>query len=192
MENNKEKMRIVGGIYKGKKIDFIKNETTRPLRDFVKESLFNIILHSKRIKNDLRFSKVLDLYCGVGSFGIECISRGANELVFVDADKKANTTLEKNLKLIGNPRNYRTFNLSVERSIKLLQDEKFDIFFLDPPYKDNEFVKSLSLIKNFKIYNKNNLVILHREKNHLDLPGFIDVIFEKKYGRSKLMFGKIK
>ena len=158
-------MRIIGGIYKGKKIDFIKNETTRPLRDFVKENLFNLILNSKKIKNDLRFSKVLDLYCGVGSFGIECISRGANELVFVDADKKANTTLEKNLKLIGNPRNYRTFNLSVERSIKLLQDEKFDIFFLDPPYKDNEFVKSLSLIKNFKIYNKNNLVIIHREKS---------------------------
>ena len=164
-------MRIIGGTFKGKKIDFIKNETTRPLRDFVRENLFNLILYSKKIKNDLRFSKVLDLYCGVGSFGIECISRGANELVFVDADKKANTTLEKNLKLIGNPRNYRTFNLSVERSIKLLQDEKFDIFFLDPPYKDNE---------------------LHREKNHLDLPGFIDVIFEKKYGRSKLMFGKIK
>ena len=185
-------MRIIGGTFKGKKIDFIKNETTRPLRDFVRENLFNLILYSKKIKNDLRFSKVLDLYCGVGSFGIECISRGAKELVFVDADKKANTTLEKNLKLIGNPRNYRTFNFSVERSIKLLQDEKFDIFFLDPPYKDNEFVKSLSLIKNFKIYNKNNLVILHREKNHLDLPGFIDVIFEKKYGRSKLMFGKIK
>ena len=185
-------MRIIGGTFKGKKIDFIKNETTRPLRDFVKENLFNLILNSKKIKNDLRFSKVLDLYCGVGSFGIECISRGANELVFVDADKKANTTLEKNLKLIGNPRNYRTFNFSVERSIKLLQDEKFDIFFLDPPYKDNEFVISLSLIKNFKIYNKNNLVIVHREKNHFDLPDFIDVIFEKKYGRSKLMFGKIK
>ena len=185
-------MRIIGGTFKGKKIGFIKNETTRPLRDFVRENLFNLILYSKKIKNDLRFSKVLDLYCGVGSFGIECISRGVKELVFVDADKKANTTLEKNLKLIGNPRNYRAFNFSVERSIKLLQDEKFDIFFLDPPYKDNEFVISLSLIKNFKIYNKNNLVIVHREKNHFDLPDFIDVIFEKKYGRSKLMFGKIK
>ena len=122
-------MRIVGGTFKGKKIDFIKNETTRPLRDFVRENLFNLILHSKKIKNDLRFSKILDLYCGVGSFGIECISRGAKELVFVDADKKANKTLEKNLKLVGNPRNYRTFNLLVEKSIKLLQDEKFDIFF---------------------------------------------------------------
>ena len=74
--------------YIKEKIDFIKNETTRPLRDFVKESLFNIILHSKRIKNDLRFSKVLDLYCGVGSFGIECISRGAKELVFITRIKK--------------------------------------------------------------------------------------------------------
>ena len=83
------------------------------------------------------------------------------------------------MKLIGNPRNYRTFNFSVEKSIKLLKDEKFDIFFLDPPYKDNEFVISLSLIKNFKIYNENNLVIIHREKNHSDVTEFIDVIFEK-------------
>ena len=64
------------------------------------------------------------------------------------------------------------------------------IFFLDPPYKDNKFVISLGLIKNFKIYNKNNLVIIHREKNHSDVTEFIDVIFEKKYGRSKLIFGK--
>ena len=91
-------------------------------------------------------------------------------------DKKANKTLEKNLKLIGNPRNYRILNFSVEKSIKLLQDEKFDIFFRSS-YKDNKFVISLSLIKNFKIYNKNNLVIIHREKNHSDVTEFIDVIF---------------
>ena len=47
-------MRIIGGTFKGKKIGFIKNETTRPLRDFVRENLFNLILYSKKIKNDLR------------------------------------------------------------------------------------------------------------------------------------------
>ena len=158
-------MRIVGGTFKGKKIDFIKNETTRPLRDFVKESLFNIILHSKRIKNDLRFSKVLDLYCGVGSFGIECISRGAKELVFIDADKKANKTLEKNLKLIGNHRNYRVFNFSVEKSIKLLQDEKFDIFFLDPPFRENLSQRSFDMIHEYDLLVEKGFVYLECEKD---------------------------
>ena len=185
-------MRIIGGKFKGKKIDFIKNETTRPLRDFVRENLFNLILHSKKIKNDLRFSKILDLYCGVGSFGIECISRGAKELVFVDADKKANTTLEKNLKLIGNPRNYRAFNFSVERSIKLLQDEKFDIFFLDPPYKDKNINKILDNICNSEILKNNGIIILHRHKNEKEiLSAKFKKIEEKTYGLSKIMFLKI-
>ena len=65
-------MRIIGGTFKGKKIDFIKNETTRPLRDFVRENLFNLILYSKKIKNDLRFSKVLDLYTNPYLLWISC------------------------------------------------------------------------------------------------------------------------
>ena len=72
-------MRIISGIFKGKKILIPKDNKTRPLKDLTKESIFNIINHSSKFKINLNNSKVLDLFSGVGSFGIECLSRGAKE-----------------------------------------------------------------------------------------------------------------
>ena len=89
-------MRIIGGFLRGKKIDFLKNTTTRPLRDFIKENIFNIINHSNSINIKLENANVLDLYSGVGSFGIECISRGARTAYFVENDNKASLILKKN------------------------------------------------------------------------------------------------
>ena len=70
-------MRIIGGSLKGRSIDFLKNSNTRPLKDSVKESIFNVLIHSNLIQTKIEKSKVLDLYSGIGSFGIEAISRGA-------------------------------------------------------------------------------------------------------------------
>ena len=73
-------MRIISGYLKGKSIIYLKNSKTRPLKDIVKENLFNIINHSKHFKIQINEAKILDLYSGIGSFGIECISRGAKKL----------------------------------------------------------------------------------------------------------------
>ena len=91
-------MRIITGFLKGKKINFINSPITRPLRDLVKENIFNVILHSNLINVDLLNSKILDLYSGVGSFGIECISRGAKNITFVEKNKTTLEILKKNLK----------------------------------------------------------------------------------------------
>ena len=88
-------MRIISGFLKGKKIDFLKSATTRPLRDFVKENIFNIIKHSNLINVKLENASILDLYSGVGSFGIECISRGAKKTTFVENNSTALITLKK-------------------------------------------------------------------------------------------------
>jgi 16S rRNA (guanine966-N2)-methyltransferase len=77
-------MRIVSGFLKGKPIDFLKSSSTRPLRDFVKESVFNVVKHSNIINMTLEDNNILDLYSGVGSFGIECISNGAKKTFFVE------------------------------------------------------------------------------------------------------------
>ena len=77
-------MRIIGGNFKGKKIAFVKSKSTRPLRDVVKENIFNILNHSNIIDFGINSARVLDLYSGVGSFGIECISRDADYTVFVE------------------------------------------------------------------------------------------------------------
>ena len=90
-------MRIIGGKLKGKKLLYIKNSITRPLRDLVKENIFNIIQHSKLVNIEINKSNVLDLYSGTGSFGIECLSRGASNVIFIENDKNAIKILKKNI-----------------------------------------------------------------------------------------------
>ena len=90
-------MRIVGGKYKGKSLNHIQSVITRPLKDIVKENIFNILSHSNDVGVNLKNSKVLDLYSGTGSFGIECVSRGAKKVTFVEKDKNALQILKKKL-----------------------------------------------------------------------------------------------
>ena len=93
-------MRIISGNFKGKKILHPKDNLTRPLKDLTKESIFNLINHSKKINLDFKNSMVLDLFSGVGSFGIECLSRGAKYVVFYENYNGVLPILKKNLKFL--------------------------------------------------------------------------------------------
>ena len=84
-------MRIISGKLKGRQIQFIKSKITRPLKDSVKENIFNILKHSNKIEIQINKAKILDLYSGIGSFGIECISRGAENVSFIEKDQKLKT-----------------------------------------------------------------------------------------------------
>ena len=88
-------MRIISGNYKGKKILLPKDELTRPLKDLTKESIFNIIKHSKLLDINLENSNILDLFSGVGSFGLECLSRGATSVTFLESYNDVLTVLKK-------------------------------------------------------------------------------------------------
>ena len=77
-------MRVIGGSLKGKKLSIPLDKSTRPLRDMVRESIFNILDHSSKVSKNINNSKVLDLFSGTGSFGIECLSRGAKEVIFFE------------------------------------------------------------------------------------------------------------
>ena len=90
-------MRIISGNFKGKKILEPIDKSTRPLKDLTKESVFNIILHSKKFKNEIKDSCILDLFSGVGSFGLECASRGAKNLTFIENYKNVLPILKKNI-----------------------------------------------------------------------------------------------
>ena len=78
-------MRIISGSFKGKKILLPKDKLTRPLKDLTKESIFNILKHSKLLNIELESSNILDLFSGVGSFGLECLSRGAKNVTFLES-----------------------------------------------------------------------------------------------------------
>ena len=91
-------MRIISGSFRGKKIFEPRDKKTRPLKDLVKESIFNIINHSKKMNIEISNSNILDLYSGVGSFGIECLSRGAEKVIFVENYHKVLPIIKKKFK----------------------------------------------------------------------------------------------
>jgi len=182
-------MRIISGTFRGKKILNPKDIKTRPLKDLTKESIFNIINHSNKFKINLENSKILDLFCGVGSFGIECLSRGVKNVVFVENYNGVLPILKKNLTNLKSTHNYKIIEEDVYNNIFFNLDKKFNIIFLDPPYKYKNLKKILININNKKILDKNGIIIIHRHKNEKDiLPKNFKIIEEKIYGISKIIF----
>ena len=185
-------MRIIGGKFKGKTIQFIKSVVTRPLKDSVKESIFNILAHSKQINIDIKKARVIDLYSGIGSFGIECLSRDAGEVTFVEKDNKAIEILKQNLKKISINNQVTVINDKIENMIEK-NKKRYNIFFFDPPFKTFDFIKILQIIKDNKNFYSDHIIIIHREKNTEEsFEDVIEVLTIRYYGRSKIVFGKFK
>ena len=183
-------MRIISGTFRGKKILEPKDIKTRPLKDLTKESIFNILNHSNKFKVDLENSNILDLFSGVGSFGIDCLSRGAKYVVFAEKYSGVLPVLKKNLQNLKSVENYEILEKNIY-DINFLKslDKKFDIVFMDPPYRDKDINLLLDNINYQKILNENGILILHRHKNEKDLiPNKLKIIEEKKYGLSKIIF----
>jgi len=186
-------MRVIGGNLKGKKILNPSDKSTRPLKDIVKESIFNIIEHSKNEYVELNNAKVLDLFSGTGSFGIECLSRGAKKVIFFENYINSIKILKKNLELL----NLNKQSNIIEKdayNIILSQNNltKFDLIFLDPPFKDNKLNQLIEKIKLMKITSKNTLIIIHRNKKISEnISKDLIISKEKNYGLSKIIFGKI-
>ena len=186
-------MRIISGKFKGKKILEPKDLNTRPLKDLTKESIFNIIKHSNKFKINFENSEILDLFSGTGSFGIECISRGAKFVTFVENYKEILPILKKNLANLKLASNYSIIEKNIFNNLNLKKfNKQFDIIFLDPPYKEKDLNEILSYLINEKILKLSGIIIIHRHKRQIDtLPNQIKVLEEKKYGISKILFCNI-
>ena len=184
-------MRIIGGKFKGKKILEPKDKETRPLKDLTKESIFNIINHSNKFSINLEGSCVLDLFSGTGSFGLECLSRKAKHVTFVENYKKILPILKKNLFNLKSISNYKIIQKDILNKLEITSfKQKFDIIFLDPPYKENDLDKLLISILNIKLIKNDGIIIIHRYKKKKDkFPNSFKIIEEKVYGISKIIFG---
>ena len=183
-------MRIIAGIFKGKKILEPKDIKTRPLKDLTKESIFNILNHSNKFKVNIVNSVVLDLFSGVGSFGLEALSRDAKFVTFVENYKGILPTLKKNLTSLKTVKNYSIIeqNILIDFNFKNLK-KQFDIIFLDPPYKETKLEKLISELQFKKILKDNGILIIHRHKKQKDLFfKSLKIVEEKKYGISKIFF----
>ena len=183
-------MRIIAGTFRGKKIIEPKDTLTRPLKDLTKESIFNILNHSNKFEINLKNSNILDLFSGVGSFGIECLSRGAKQVVFAEKYNVVLPILKKNLQSLKLIENFEIiekdiYDINFFKSL----NKKFDVIFMDPPYKDKNLDLLLNNIKNENVLNEKGVLVVHRHKNEKDLiPEKLKVIEEKKYGLSKIIF----
>ena len=186
-------MRVIGGKLRGKFIHYPSDKTTRPLKDIVRESIFNILEHSNneriKFKNDI----VLDLFSGSGSFGIECLSRGVKEVYFFENYKPSLKVLEKNIKDLEIDKNSVINEINAyEISTENIDNKKIDLIYLDPPFKDKNINILIKKIFDLKIAHKSTLIIIHRNKKFKE--NFIKefkILREKTYGLSKIIFGKL-
>ena len=183
-------MRIISGNFKGKKILEPKDNNTRPLKDLTKESIFNIINHSNKFRVKIEGSVILDLFSGVGSFGIECLSREVDKVYFVENYKNVLPILKKNLSGLKSISNFEIIERDIyKEDIFKNFNQIFDIIFLDPPYKDKKLEKILVKIKKSKILKNSGVLILHRHKKEKEsFPEEFKIIEEKVYGISKIIF----
>ena len=187
-------MRIISGTHKGTKILESFDKNTRPLKDLVKESILNILEHSKDSSIELKNSLILDLFSGTGSFGLECISRGAAKVYFVENYIQSLEILNKNIKKLKYEKKATVFNKDVFSFFenKEIKNEKLDLIFLDPPYKEENIEIILENIVKLKLLKMSGLIVLHRHKKTKDEIGNKFTIQRSvKYGISRIIFLKI-
>jgi len=186
-------MRIIAGKLKGFTLLMPKDKNTRPLKDLVRENIFNLLSHSNKILLQLKQSNVLDLYAGTGSFGLECLSRQAKSVCFIEKKKDAIKILEKNIEKLKVKNKIKIFFNDI---FELIEKQnifklKFDLIFCDPPFKDTNIEKLIELIFNKNLLNKNGIIILHRSKMIKEkLPNYFEIVDERIYGISRIIFGK--
>ena len=184
-------MRIISGNFKGRKILTPNDIKTRPLKDLTKESIFNIIKNSNKFKVEIKNSVILDLFAGVGSFGIECLSNEAKFVTFVENYNGVLPILKKNLSNLKLDKKYEIIEQNIFTGLKLAKSN-YDIIFLDPPYKDKNISELIDKIFEINLLSKSGLIITHRNKNVKDkYSKNFRILEEKTYGISKILFGNL-
>lgn len=152
------KLRIISGIYKGRQINVPRSKLVRPTTDRVRETLFNILNN----KIDLNGAKVLDLYAGSGSLGLECLSRGASNVHFVEQDFIIFKNLEKNIISLQAEKQCKLYKMN---TLKFTGDEgnqKYDLIVADPPFYKDDIYKVVENVLNNKCLEKDAIMIIER------------------------------
>ncbi|GAB4336053.1 MAG: 16S rRNA (guanine(966)-N(2))-methyltransferase RsmD [Calditrichia bacterium] len=176
-------MRIISGKYKGQRIYSAKNMSIRPTTDRVKEYIFNIL---RDFVEDVR---VLDLFSGAGSLGIEALSRGASSVTFVDNSYHSTQVLKNNLRRLNITEPYEVVKKDVLSFLRQ-NKEPFDLVFADPPYKWGKFVELLPLVFLEENLSDYGLFVLESERTHFVEwnTNVYELIRQKKFDRSIISF----
>jgi 16S rRNA (guanine966-N2)-methyltransferase len=180
-------MRIVAGEFRGRRLHSPKNRNIRPTSDRVREAIFNIIMPH------LPDARVLDLFAGTGALGLEALSRGAAQAVFVDENLEAIRLILENVKICGVQDRAEVIHGAVDRVLRRLagQDHmigKFHVVFLDPPYGKGYVESTINYLAHLTSFNA-LVVAEHHTKDSLP-PRLGDwaLTRERKYGDTKVSF----
>ena len=174
-------MRVISGKYRALNLADFKGDDIRPTADRVKECLFNII--SSRVAG----AEVLDLFCGSGSLGIECISRGAAFVAFNDCSASSLSVLGKNLAKLKGERGYAVTKNDFQACLRSAK-APFDIIFIDPPYRFDYGKTALGIIAQRGLLKEGGVAIYERD---ISFQGEIEGLCafdERKYGKTYLTF----
>ena len=171
-------MRVITGTARGRRLKTPENYDIRPTTDNVKESVFNII------QFDIEGRRVLDLFAGTGQLGIECLSRGAAEAVFIDENTAAVKIVKENLKTCG----FTAAVLQQDALSYLRHCGRFDLVFVDPPYDSGLYEPVLETINSVDILSDGGIILCEsrREKTLPDMRAPYRKKKEYNYGRVKL------
>lgn len=174
-------MRIISGKYRGMVLAQFSGAEIRPTADRVKESLFNIL------SDKTGGARVLDLFCGSGNLGIECISRGAEFVGFNDASRDSIAVLKKNLARIPE----KNYTVTVcDYAACLARGGAFDIILIDPPYRSDAGVRALEIIAKNRLLNAGGVAVYERDKSFCGTVDGLEMYDERKYGKTYLSFFK--
>ena len=183
-------MRIISGQYKGKKILEPLDKNTRPLKDLTKESIFNIIKHSNKLDFNLNNSNILDLFSGVGSFGLEALSRNANFVTFVENYLSVVKILKENIKNLNLGQKTKVIEEDILSNFNFNElNQKYNLIFIDPPFKEKKIKHLILNIYRSEILSSNGIIILHRNSKYYDVfPKELNILEKKTYGVSQIFF----
>lgn len=185
-------MRIVGGKFKGRKLEAPEGLDTRPTSDRARESIFNILEHQSWGRGALRAKRTLDMFAGTGALGLEAFSRGSTHVTFIDNNEVAMKFLHKNAKPFKAERNQLSMircdatNLAPAR-------ETFDLVFVDAPYKSGMTDTSLQSLWAKGWMKTGTVCVVEVSKTDEWQPGAqFEELDQRKYGAAKVFFLRVK
>lgn len=183
-------MRVIAGSARSIALRTVAGTETRPTTDKIKETLFNIL------NFDLPYARFLDIFAGSGGIGIEALSRGAKEAVFIEKNRQAGECIKENLwktKLADSARIMVSDANSAIQKLSMTEKESFDIIFMDPPYNKGLEFELLDILKDSILVDRSSMIIIEMDKT-TDITGIDTNIWEltreKVYKNNKHIFLK--
>ena len=170
-------MRVIAGKYKGRTLFSPKDASVRPTTDRIKENVFNLL------QGRIPGASFLDLFGGTGAMSIEALSRGAARAVIVDASRESVDLIKKNFQKVGVGKEGQILEVPYDVALKRLARERFDVIYLDPPYRADYYEDILARISECDVLGEDGVVVFeHATERAFPSLSDYEVADSRKYG----------